>query len=98
MLNRRQLLMGLGATCVVDARVLAAEPRLMTAADVHVDGYPTVAAMKWMGEKIARETAGRVIVRVYHTGQLGREADTIDLARFGAVDITRISFAGLANP
>ncbi len=35
--------------------------------------------------------------RVYHSGRLGRENDTVDLARFGALDIIRINFASLNN-
>ena len=46
----------------------------MTAADVHVDGYPTVQAVRWMSERIAAQTDGRLRIRVYHAGQLGREA------------------------
>jgi tripartite ATP-independent transporter DctP family solute receptor len=37
-------------------------------------------------------------IRVYFAGQLGRESDTINLARFGALDITRVNFAPLNNP
>jgi TRAP-type C4-dicarboxylate transport system substrate-binding protein len=50
-----------------------------------------------MGEMISRESGGALGMRVYHSGQLGRENDTVDLARFGALDITRINFASLNN-
>jgi tripartite ATP-independent transporter DctP family solute receptor len=70
----------------------------MTAADVHVNGYPTVAAVRWMGERIEQQTQGRLSIRVYHSGQLGRESDTVDLARSGALDITRVNFGPLGNP
>jgi tripartite ATP-independent transporter DctP family solute receptor len=69
----------------------------LTAADVHVDKYPTVEAVRFIGERLQRETQGRIAIRVYHSGQLGREADTIDLARFGAIDLTRVNFAPLNN-
>ncbi len=46
---------------------------------------------------ISRESGGELSMRVYHSGQLGRENDTVDLARFGALDITRINFASLNN-
>jgi tripartite ATP-independent transporter DctP family solute receptor len=68
------------------------------AADVHVDGYPTVEAVRWIGRKLEQETGGRLRVRVYFAGQLGRESDTVDLTRFGALDITRVNFAVLTNP
>jgi len=70
---------------------------VLTASDVHVSDYPTVQALRWMGDTISRETGGELSMRVYHSGQLGRENDTVDLARFGALDITRINFASLNN-
>jgi tripartite ATP-independent transporter DctP family solute receptor len=98
-LNRRALLLGLGALTVSQTRIArAATDGLMTAADVHVDGYPTVEAVRWMGKRIEEQTNGRLRIRVYHAGQLGRESDTVDLARFGAIDITRVNFAPLNNP
>jgi tripartite ATP-independent transporter DctP family solute receptor len=69
----------------------------LTAADVHVDGYPTVEAVRWMGEALRRETGGRLGIRVYHSGQLGRETDAINLARFAALDIARVNIAALNN-
>jgi len=98
-MNRREILVGLGALCATHSRFASAQSNtLLTAADVHIDGYPTVEAVRWIGRKLQQETAGRLNIRVYHAGQLGREADTIDLARFGALDITRVNFASLNNP
>jgi tripartite ATP-independent transporter DctP family solute receptor len=98
-MNRRALLLGLGALTVSQTRLgRAATNGLLTAADVHVDGYPTVEAVRWMGKRIEEQTNGRLHIRVYHAGQLGRESDTVDLARFGAIDITRVNFAPLNNP
>jgi len=71
---------------------------MLRAADVHVDGYPTVAAMRAMGEVLQRESHGRLRMSVYHAGQLGRESDTINLARFAALDIVRVNMAALNNP
>jgi len=100
--SRRHFLAGLGAACASAAlappafAALAGE-RLLTATDVHVKGYPTVAAVEWIGETMARETEGRVRLRLYHSGQLGRESDAIDMARFGAIDITRVYSGALNN-
>lgn len=69
---------------------------LLTATDVHVADYPTVTAVKWIGETLQRETNGRLRLRQYHSGQLGRESEAIDMARFGAIDITRV-YAGALN-
>jgi tripartite ATP-independent transporter DctP family solute receptor len=101
MTDRRRFITGLGAAA---AGLALARPglaaldgsRLLTATDVHVKGYPTVAAVEWMGETLARETEGRVNLRLYHSGQLGRESDAIDMARFGAIDLTRV-YTGAVN-
>lgn len=70
---------------------------LLTATDVHVADYPTVTAVKWIGQTLERETGGRLRLRQYHSGQLGREAEAIDMARFGAIDITRVYSGALNN-
>ncbi len=98
MLTRRRWLLGAGAAiATIRASSAASRDSILTAADVHVAGYPTVEAMRWMGETIARESGGRLDLHVYHSGQLGRENDTIDLARFGVLDITRVNMAALNN-
>ena len=55
-LTRRALLgSGIAATAAL-AAPHAAEPTLrLDAVDVHPPGYPTVEAVKWMGEELARE-------------------------------------------
>lgn len=105
MITRRELLRGAGgavaSTLAGAPPVMAAQPdaehRLLRAADVHVAGYPTVAAVEWIGAQLHAATGGRLGVKVYHSGQLGREGDTIDLTRFGAIDLTRVNFAAINN-
>ena len=97
MISRRDLVLGAGALGLASATRSWAARGVMTAADVHVDHYPTVEAVRWMGRKLDESTQGRLRIRVYHAGQLGREGDTVDLTRFGALDITRVNFASLNN-
>lgn len=97
-MHRRTFLMSVAAFGASHTRLALARTKQMTAADVHVAGYPTVEAVRWIGERLERETRGRLGIRVYHAGQLGRESDTIDLARYGALDFTRVNFAPLNNP
>ncbi len=99
-INRREMLLGAGAVGMTLASnaIHAASDGLMTAADVHVNGYPTVEAVRWIGKRLEERTDGRLRIRVYYAGQLGREGDTVDLTRFGALDITRVNFAPLNNP
>jgi TRAP-type C4-dicarboxylate transport system substrate-binding protein len=101
MYTRRAMLLGAGAACVRGTLASASETggtQVLTASDGHVTDYPTVEAIRWMGKMIEREAGGKLSLRVYHSGQLGRENDTVDLARLGALDITRINFASLNNP
>lgn len=101
--RRRFLLAGLGAAAAAGAPLSALAgsdpnaPRLLVATDVHVRDYPTVAAVRWIGEELAKATDGRLDIRIYHGGQLGRESDAIDMARFAAIDITRVYSGGLNN-
>lgn len=97
--KRRHVLTGvglaLGAACLRPS--LAGDGRLLTATDVHVSDYPTVEAVRWIGQQLEAETAGRLSLRVYHSGQLGRENDQINMARYGAIDITRVYSGALNN-
>lgn len=98
MLTRRALLAGtVAALATARAHPAAAQPDVLTGADVHVSGYPTVEAVRFIGRRLAEETGGRLDVRVYHSGQLGREEDTVEMVRYGAIDLTRVNFAPLNN-
>lgn len=97
--TRRAVVLGFAAACAAPWPATGASGvRRLTAADVHVNGYPTVEAVRWIGRKLEEETGGRLSIRVYFAGQLGRESDTVELARFGAIDLTRVNFAPLNNP
>jgi len=97
-LSRRQYLLSVAAICAQGTTAFARNAAgAMTAADVHPKGYPTVEAVRWIGERLERETAGRLRIQVYFAGQLGRESETIELSRLGALDITRVNFAALNN-
>lgn len=96
--TRRALLAGGLALCTGAALRAQTVSRVLTATDVHVAGYPTVEALRWIGDTLAAESGDRLRLRLYHSGQLGREGDAIDMARFGAIDITRVNMAVLNNP
>ena len=101
MLNRRQWLstaVGAGAALALRAGAAGTDARtIWDAADVHVDGYPTVAAVRWIGDTLEHETSGRIRLRQFHSGQLGREADTMTLVRHGALALTRVTVASVNN-
>ncbi|UYB52463.1 TRAP transporter substrate-binding protein [Xanthomonas sp. AM6] len=101
MITRRGFLgAGLAAAAAAPLGTLAqvgGGGQLLTATDVHVADYPTVEAVRWFGQTLERQTGGRLKLRQYHSGQLGREAEAIDMARFGAIDITRVYSGALNN-
>lgn len=103
MMNRRRFLStGIGLACAAPLASLAAKPdaaagTVLTATDVHVKNYPTVEAVRWIGQVLEQETGGRIGIRLYHSGQLGRESEAIDMARFGAIDMTRVYSGALNN-
>lgn len=96
----RRLLLGSGAAVAAGggaALAQAAQHQVITAVDVHPVDYPTVEAVRWMGEEIERETNGRLSFRLYPSGQLGTETDTVNLARFHVLDIARVYLGAVNN-
>ncbi|MBL4917167.1 TRAP transporter substrate-binding protein [Szabonella alba] len=69
----------------------------LRSADTHPDGYPTIEAVKYMGELIQERTDGRICIEVFHSAQLGEERDTIEQTRFGVIDMTRVSMGPFNN-
>ena len=105
MINRRALIANaIASTVLCGAGAMAATParssnarRILNAADVHVDGYPTIMAEHWLGETLAAESGGELGLRIFHAGQLGRESDTLLLIRHGALAFTRVTTASVNN-
>jgi tripartite ATP-independent transporter DctP family solute receptor len=97
MVTRRAVVQALAA-CAAARGARSVESRvLLTAADVHPKDYPTVAAVGWINEQLAAEFGGELTLRQYHSGQLGSEKDTLELARIGALAITRVHSSVLNN-
>jgi tripartite ATP-independent transporter DctP family solute receptor len=96
MISRRRALAGFAAVAGAVA-CSEGEAGLLTEADVHRAGYPTVEAVKWMGEEITKGSGGRLRIKQYPSGQLGAEDDSIGLAQYGAVDFARVNFAAVNN-
>ena len=70
---------------------------VLRSSDTHPDGYPTVEAVKHFGELIKERTDGRYEVEVFHSAQLGQEADTIEQTQFGVIDLNRISIGAFGT-
>jgi tripartite ATP-independent transporter DctP family solute receptor len=95
--SRRELLLGISAIPLMTGHAAAAAMPALISTDVHVAGYPTVQAMQWMSEFLQRESAGRLKLRIMHSGQLGRENDTVELTRYGVIDLTRVHVGAITN-
>ncbi len=97
MISRRRALLALSGATAALAGCAPGDTGLLTEADVHRAGYPTVEAVKWMGAQIETATGGRLRLKQYPSGQLGAEDDSIGLAQYGAVDFARVNFAAVNN-
>lgn len=85
------------ALCAVIALAPPVNAREFRSADVHPADYPTVMAVKFMGEQLATQSGGELGVKVYPNGALGSERDTIEQLKIGGLDMMRINVAPLNN-
>lgn len=92
--NRRQVILAGGAAVVLGG-CSADLNRPLLAADILPEGFPTVEAVKFMGQLISQRTNGRLNVKMFAGGQLGSERDTLEITTFGGLDINRIAIAPL---
>ncbi|KQY88527.1 TRAP transporter substrate-binding protein [Pelomonas sp. Root1444] len=68
----------------------------LKSADVHnSDDYPTVVAVKHLGQLLAKSSGGALTVKVFNKGALGSEKETIDQVKLGALAMTRVNLAPL---
>lgn len=84
------------AAALVGTPAFAAD-MVLRSADIHPDGYPTVDAVKYMGDLVKERSNGRIEIQVFNNRQLGEEKDTIEQTRFGVIDMNRINLAPLNN-
>jgi tripartite ATP-independent transporter DctP family solute receptor len=92
----RRLAIGFAAGAVLGAiglgsPVFAQSEMVLKSADVHPLGYPTVEAVKWMGEELEKQSDGRLSIEIYPSMQLGGEKEMIEQAQVGALAMARIS-------
>ena len=65
--------------------------------DIHPEDYPTVLAVRHMGETISKATGGKHTVKVFAKSALGGEKDTIEQTKLGALAMTRVNVAPMNN-
>lgn len=66
-------------------------------ADIHPDDYPTVLAVRHMGEQLSKATNGKHSIKVFSKSALGIEKDTIEQTKLGAIAMTRVNVAPMNN-
>ncbi|MFO1219253.1 MAG: TRAP transporter substrate-binding protein [Burkholderiaceae bacterium] len=67
-------------------------------ADTHnADDYPTVVAVKHMGELLEKKSGGKHRIKVFNKQALGSEKETIDQVKIGALDFTRVNVGPMNN-
>jgi tripartite ATP-independent transporter DctP family solute receptor len=91
------MFLGAAAALALTAGTAGAQELVLRSADIHPDGYPTVEAVKYMGELLQQKTGGRIGIEVFHSRQLGEEKDTIEQTRFGVIDMNRVNLAPFNN-
>jgi tripartite ATP-independent transporter DctP family solute receptor len=73
---------------------LAAHAAEFRSADIHnADDYPTVVAVKRMGEILEKSSGGKHKIKVFNKGALGTEKETIDQVKIGALELTRVNIS-----
>ena len=78
----------------VGSAALATEFR---SSDIHPEDYPTVLAVRHMGELVSKRTNGRHTIKVYAKSALGIEKDTIEQTKLGALAMTRVNSSAMNN-
>lgn len=76
---------------------LATHATEFRSSDIHPDDYPTVLAVRHMGETLSKATGGKHSIKVYAKGALGIEKDTIEQTKLGAIAMTRVNVAPMNN-
>ena len=86
------------ATAVAAAFSLPAVAKEFRSADIHPDDYPTVLAVRHMGETLSKATNGKHSIKVFSKSALkGIEKDTIEQTKLGAIAMTRVNAAPMNN-
>jgi tripartite ATP-independent transporter DctP family solute receptor len=66
-------------------------------ADVQEENYPTVQALKRVGELLSERSGGRLSLEVFHSRHLGEEKDSIEQCQAGGLEMVRTNLAPLID-
>ena len=71
------------------------ESLVLRTAETHPPDYPTTVALRYMSERLAAWSDGKLKLKIYAGGQLGEEKDALELTILGGIDVSRVSLAPL---
>jgi len=94
---RSNSLKTLVAAAATSLFAIAAHATEFRSSDIHPDDYPTVQAVRHMGEELSKATNGKHSIRVFSKSALGNEKDTIEQTKLGAIAMTRVNVAPMNN-
>lgn len=94
MIHRRTLLL---APLLLTACAKRSGARPLFAAESQPENYPTTQGLYAIDQILNERTNGEMRVRVYPGGQLGAEKDTLEIAVFGGLDLTRVNLGPLTS-
>jgi len=96
MLKKTMVAILAGLLCAIMAVPAFAEDKIvLKSADTHAEDYPTVQAVKKMGDLLNEWTKGRITIQIFPGRQLGEEKDTIEQTIAGAIALNRVNLAPL---
>lgn len=88
--------LALAAAAVMAMAAAPAQATEFRSADIHnADDYPTVVAVKSMGQALEKASAGKYKIKVFNKGALGSEKETVDQVKIGALDMVRVNVAAM---
>ncbi|HSU21664.1 MAG TPA: TRAP transporter substrate-binding protein DctP, partial [Variovorax sp.] len=97
MKSHRFNLIALAACACAAFASLTAQATEFRSADIHPDDYPTVTAVKFMGERLKALSGGKHSIKVFNNSALGNEKDTIEQTKIGALQMVRVNIAPMNN-
>lgn len=59
--------------------------------------HPVHQAMVFLGEQLAKESGGKMQLKIYSDSQLGGERESIELLQIGSLDLTKVSSNTMEN-
>ncbi|MBS1156014.1 MAG: C4-dicarboxylate transporter [Proteobacteria bacterium] len=90
---KKNMVCGLVMAALMGVGSSGAMAKTLRSADVHDKAYPTVMAVRHLGDELSKATSGKWDVKVFGNSSLGSEKDTVEQVKIGAIDMVRVNTA-----